>query len=220
MVKVKKKNDTQGTLVTAIIVVVVTIGFIGGFVLADELKERVYRANTKDSTSESGDIMIAGGGSNKTYGFDEKYVDASDDLDYSIDFGTYAGSTNSYFTIQHGDTNKELLITKYNYDDDSTQEFTMPFNRNVADVYLGSFNNDPKNNTLFYLLDNGDVCYSLIEEMVQNDEFESYYELEDLSHIVKFYSGNSCQPGTAKCESTTYAQTANGKIYDLNNYVN
>ena len=76
--KEKKKNDAQGTLVTAFIVVVVTIGFIGGFVLAGDLKERIYRANNNEKTTNiSDDIYIAGGTTNKTLGFDEKYVDSN-----------------------------------------------------------------------------------------------------------------------------------------------
>ena len=218
--KKKNNNDTQGLLITAIVVVVVTIGFIGGFVLAGDLKERVYRANNKEKTTQSSDILIAGGSTNKTYGFDEKFVESKEDLDYSIDFGTYAGSTDAYFTIQHGDTKKDLRITRYKYDSDYTQEYIMTFPGNVSEVFLGKFNNDPQYNTLFYLLDNGDVCYSIIEEMVQNEDYGSYYSMEDVNHVVKFYNGNSCNPETGECKSTTYAQTTNGKIYDLNNYIN
>jgi hypothetical protein len=218
--KTKKKNDTQGTIITAFVIVVVTIGFIGGFVLAGDLKDRIYRANEKESsTTESSDILIAGGKSNKTLGFDEKYVESNYDLDYSIDFGTYAGSTNEYFTLQYGDNKKDLLITTYSYDSDYTQEYTMSFPSNVVDVYLGRFNNDPQRNTIFYLLDNGDVCYSLIEDMVQNNQYGSYYTIEDLTHIAKFYNGTSCDPENSLCNSTTFVQDKNGKIYDLNNYI-
>ena len=217
--KEKKKNDAQGTLITAFIVVVVTIGFIGGFVLAGDLKERVYRANNTEKTTESSDIFIAGGTSNKTLGFDEKYVVSDLDLDYTIDLGTYAGSTDAYFTIEYGENKKDLTIVKYSYDSEETQEYTLSFAGNVVDVYLGMFNNDPKNNTIFYLLDNGDVCFSRVEDMVQNDEYGSYYTLEELTNIVKFYSGNSCEPETAECNTTTYAQDKNGKIYDLNTII-
>ena len=216
--KKKKKNDAQGTLITAFIVVVVTIGFIGGFVLAGDLKERIYRANGKESTSESGDIYVAGGTSGKVIGFDEKYVTSDLDLNYDIDFGTYAGSTDVYFKVQYGENKNELKFTRYSYDNDSSQEYTMIFAGNVVDVYLGSFNNDPFNNTLFYLLDNGDVCYSFIEEMVLANEYGSYYTLDNISNIIKFYSGNSCDVDN-ECNSTTYAQDKNGKIYDLSLYV-
>ena len=217
--KVKKKNDAQGTLITAFVVVVLVIGFIGGFVLAGDLKERIYRANNKEKTTESSDIYVAGGTSNKTLGFDEKYVSSDLDLDYTIDFGTYAGSTDAYFTVKYGDSKKDLSIVKYSYDSDATQEYIMTFASNVVDVYLGNFNNDPNYNTIFFLLDNGDVCYSFVEEMVRSDQYGFYYTLEEISNIAKFYSGNSCDPDTNECITTTYAQDKNGKIYDLNSYV-
>lgn len=214
------KKETQNVLIVAVIVVVVTIGFIGGFVLAGDLKERIYRANGKENTSSSGDIFIAGGSGNKTFGFDEKYVESDEDLDYTINFGTYAGSTDAYFTIEYGNSKKDLKITRYSYDNDSTQEYTMSFLGNVVDVYLGRFNDEPEQNTIFYLLDNGDVCYSIIEEMVRNNAYGSYYSVEGISKVVKFYGGNSCNPDNGVCKSTTYAQTTNGKIYDLNDYIN
>lgn len=217
----KKKKETQDFLVTSIVVVVVVIGFIGGFVLAGDLKERMYRASEKnDSSSESGDIVIAGGGEgNKTLGFDEKYVESDALLDYEITFGTYAGSTNSYFTVNYGEKKNELKITKYNYDNAESQEYTMDFAGNVVDVFLGVFNDDPNNNALLYLLDNGDVCYSLIENMVKNDQYGYYTSVESLTKVAKFYKGNACDPETEMCKSTTFAQTVDGKIYDLNQYI-
>ena len=215
----KNKSSKQDVLITAFVVVVVTIGFIGGFVLAGDLKDRLYFATEKNENSENSDILVASKSGEKTYGFNEKFVESNSDLDYTINFGTYAGSTGAYFTVNYGDTKNDLLITKYNYDNDDSQEYTMEFTNNVVDVYLGQFDNDPQYNTLFYLLDNGDVCYSLIEDMVQNNDYGSYYTIENLSNVVKFYSGNSCNEELGECKTTTFAQTVNGKIYDLVEYV-
>ena len=216
-----KKKDTQNTIITVFLITIVTIGFIGGFVLSSELKERVYRAGQKDeTTSTSDDIMAASVKGNKTLGFDEKNVESDEDLDYYIDFGTYAGSTDSYFTMEYGDSKKDLKIVKYNYNDEKSQEYTMSFVRNVVDVYFGQFNDDPQYNALFYLLDNGDVCYSIIEDMVLTNSYGSYYSINELSDIAKFYNGSSCSPVSGTCNSTTFAQAKDGKIYDLNKYIN
>ena len=217
----RKKKETQDFLVTSIVIVVVVIGFIGGFVMAGDLKERVYRANdNKDTSTESGSIVIAGGGEGKkTLGFDEKYVESDQLLDYEITFGTYAGSTNAFFTVNYGEKKNELKITKYNYDNAESQEYTMEFGGNVVDVFQGIFNDDPQYNALLYLLDNGDVCYSLIENMVQNNQYGYYTTIESLSKIAKFYRGNACDPETGMCKSTTFAQAIDGKIYDLNSYI-
>lgn len=223
MGKAKKEvKDTQNFLVTAMVIVIASIGFIGGFVLAGDLKERIYRANdnNKTTSSESSSIVIAGGNSErKTYGFDEKYVESSALLDYSLSFGTYAGSTDSYFTIEYGENKNVLKITRYFYDNEESQEYSMNFSRNVVDAFLGSFDNDPQYNTLFFLLDNGDICYALIEEIVQKDDYGSYVSISDISNVVKFYKGTSCDPVNGGCKDTTFAQTMDGKIYDLINYV-
>lgn len=218
----KETKETQNFLVSAMVVVIAAIGFIGGFVLAGDLKERIYRANdnNKSTSEESSSIVIAGGSKERnTYGFDEKYVVSDALLDYSISFGTYAGSTDSYFTVEYGDAKNSLKITKYFYDSQESQEYSMNFSRNVVDVFLGSFDNDPQYNTLFFLLDNGDICYALIEEIVQKDDYGSYISISDISNVVKFYKGNSCDPVNGGCKDTTFAQTMDGKIYDLIDYV-
>lgn len=216
----KTKKDAQGAIIKVFVLAAVTLGFIGGFALSGELKERFYRAgDSTKKTTESSDVMIAGGTGNKTLGFDEKYVVSNDDLDYTVNLGTYAGSTDAYFTLEYGSTNKDLKVTKYSYNNGESQEYTMSFVGNVVDVFLGQFNDDPNSNALFYLLENGDVCYSLIEEMVLNNKYGSYYTINDLSNVVKFYNGNSCNPETGSCKSTTFAQSKDGKIYNLSSFI-
>ena len=218
--KNKSKKDEKGFLVSAMVVAIASIGFIGGFVLSGELKERVYRATDKNSSTESSNISKAGKTlSNKTYGFDEKYITSEKDLDYYYEFGTYAGSEDAYFTIEYGISKSELKITRYFYDLDDSQEYTLNFTNNVVEVFLGGFDNDPNKNILFYLLDNGDVYYSYVNNLANRAEYGSYDSISKLSGVVKFYKGNSCDPETNSCNSTTYAQTNDGKIYNLKEYL-
>ena len=195
------------------------MAFIGGYELASNLKERIYRANEKEKTVESDDIYTASKQKDKLYGFDEKYVISNNDADHSLKFGTYSGSNGSYFTIAYGETNNSLVVVKGNYENDETQEYTMSFAGKVVDVYYGQFKNDPNYSALFYLLDNGDVCYSYIEDMVKDSEYGFYTTIENLSKIVKFYNGESCDTETNVCGTTTYAQANDGIIYDLSDYI-
>ena len=156
---------------------------------------------------------------NKTLGFDEKLVMSDDDSKYAIDFGTYAGTTNVYFTLSYGNSQKELKVTRFTYDSEETQEYTLTYTNNVVDVFFGKFDNNPLNNAIFYLLDNGDVCYSFVEGMVKEDMYGMYLTIENLSGIAKFYSGESCNEETGACTTTTFAQAKDGKIYDLNKYI-
>ena len=72
---------------------------------------------------------------------------------------------------------------------------------------------------IFYLLENGDVCYSVIEEMVNVDSYGTYLTVENLQGIAKFYNGNACSEETGACLSTVFAKAKNGKIYNLADYV-
>lgn len=215
----KVKQEQTKSILTVFLVLVIALGFIGGFELASDLKERLYRIDNGSETKESDDIAIAGKQGNMILGFDEKYVESDEDLDYQLNFGTYAGSNGAYFTVGFGNTKNELVVNKYFYDSEESQEYTMSFAANVVDVHYGQFRNDPNYSTLFFLLDNGDVCYSLIEDMVKDNEYGFYTTIENLSNIVKFYNGDSCDPELGTCNSTTFAQANNGVIYDLNNYI-
>ena len=215
----KSKIDNQGSIIKVFICIALVIGFIGGFVIADDLKERFIRAVPSKSTNESSDILTAGIKNNRTYGFDERYIDTDTNLEYKIDFGTYAGSSDIYFTLGYGDVNSNLVVTKYSYDNENVQEHTLSFVSNVVDVFFGRFDDEPLNNTIFYLLENGDVCYSLIEDMIKLESYGTYNTITDVRNVVKFYSGESCNEETLSCKSTTLAQTKDGKIIDLSSYI-
>ena len=219
--KVSKK-ETQNFIITSIAVVVSVVAFIGGFVLSGDLKDRIFRASDSSKDNKvTDDVYVAGQSSSKIYGFDDRYVESNNSNEiYNLDFGTYAGTSDSYFKISYGNTKNELVITKYFYDREDVQTYSIEFQNNVIDVQLGVFNDDPNYNTIFYLLDNGDVCYSVIEEMIKNDNYGYYNNLSEISKITKFYSGNYCDRETGVCKPTTFAQATNGIIYDLRNYIN
>jgi len=213
------KNNNQGAIIKAFVLMTAILGFIGGFVLSGDLKDIVYKASKTEEKEESKDIFTAASLGNKTLGFDEKYVMSDDDYSYEINFGTYAGSTDVYFTLNYGDSKKDLTVTKYTYDSEETQEHTLQFVSDVVDIYSGQFNDNPLDNSIFYLLSNGDVCYSLIEDMVKSDSYGTYNTINELKNIAKFYNGKSCDDETGACTSTTFAQSKAGKIYDLANYI-
>ena len=153
----------------------------------------------------------------KLIGF-EKVKDGKYLKNYELTLGTYAGTGDSYFTIEYGNTKSELKIVKYFYDNDSTQEYTLDFVSNVVDVYSAIFN-DAEQNVIIFLLENGDICYSFVNEIANNNSYASYNTINEISNVVKFYRGNACNNVTGVCELTTFAQTKNGTIYDLSNYV-
>ena len=215
----KKNKDTQSFLVTSFIAVVAVLCFIGGYAISNEISERFTKIDKNSREEDSSSVVIAGGSlGNKTLGFDEKYVETNDLKNYELTLGTYAGTGDSYFTIEYGNTKSELKIVKYFYDNDSTQEYTLDFVSNVVDVYSAIFN-DAEQNVIIFLLENGDICYSFVNEIANNNSYASYNTINEISNVVKFYRGNACNNVTGVCELTTFAQTKNGTIYDLSNYV-
>ena len=211
-------NANNGALIKSFILMAVVLGFIGGFALSLDLKNVFDKAVKKEYASESSDVYKASVKDNKTLGFDEKYVMSDEDYDYNIDFGTYAGSTDLYFSLEYGNNKKTIKVLRYNYDNEDVQEFSLEFLNNVVDIFEGQFENDSKYNTIFYLLDNGDVCYSLIEDMVEPNKYGTYVVLTDIRDAVKFYKGNACTE-EGVCETTTFVQLKSGKILDLKKYV-
>lgn len=209
-----KINENQGGIVKAFLLMVVVLGFIGGFVFSGDFKNLLNNFKKEEEKTESSDVFTAAIKDNKTLGFDDKYVVTNVDADYEIDFGTYAGSTDLYFKLGYGNSKKDIKVSRYNYDNEDVQEYTLTFTNAVVDVYFGQIDNDPDNNIIFYLLDNGDVCYSIVEDMVQKDSYGTYTQIDNLHDVVKFYNGNACYEDS-DCTSTIFAQTKNGKIYDL-----
>ena len=213
-----KKNGFEA-MVTGFLMMSVIVGFICGFAFSNNVDKMIYNKKDKVTETESSDVLVAGLKDNKTFGFDEKNVITDSDDVFEMSFGTYAGTTNIYFTLGYGNSKKEIKVSRYNYDNDDAQEYVLTFTSNVVDVFYGQFNSEPLNNTVFYLLENGEVCYSFVEEMVKPDSYGSFLTIENLTGIVKFYNGNSCNEETGACLTTVFAQKKDGKIYNLAEYV-
>ena len=212
MEKQKKKN--QDTLVKSVAMIVAVLAFIGGFALSSELKERIYRSNNK-SKEVNDDVVSAGSGFGfKTLGFDNKLVDS--DNDYNLILGTYAGNSDSYFTLQYGESLNEIKLIRYFYDSDDTQEFLLQFNQDVIDTHLASFADNPTLNSVLFLLENGDVAYGLVDDLAS--DLPTYTTIDDLSNVVKFYHAINCNIEN-ECNETTLAQSTDKNIVDLYKYI-
>lgn len=211
----KQKKTNQDTLVKSIAAVVAIIAFIGGFVISGELKSTIYKSNDKKNNKSDDDVVSASKASDfSVLGFDKRYIDS--DSDYSLILGTYAGNSDSYFTLQYGNSLNEVKVIRYFYDKADTQEFLLEFNQDVIDIHLASFANDPSLNSVIFLLENGDISYSLVDELASS--LPTYTTIDSLSKIVKFYHALNCTDDN-KCNETTLVQDSSKNIYDLYNYI-
>ena len=89
------------------------------------------------------------------------------------------------------------------------------FDKNVVDVYIGSFGHALGDDVLFFLLEDGTVEYMPIAHALQNDTIKSYGKLNGVSDVVEFVTdGARLKEGSGWV--TTYAIRKDGSFYDLN----
>lgn len=216
-----KPNDT---LLTGVIAVSAAIAFMGGYVLSGDLNKS-YSNLTKSKSNTYEGVEIAGasiGGSTlegTTLGFNENYVVSEGEFDYNYELGSYSSVGDSYLNFEYGNKKSEVKVLKYYYDNDKNEEFTISFDKNVVDVHISTFDMNSDYSTALFLLDDGSVEYVLLERAIETSNFEPNGKLEDLKNIVKFYEGTACEKGTPICNKTTFAQSMNGKIYNLYDYI-
>ncbi len=222
--KTKLKRKTQDSLVTSIIVVAAVIAFIGGYALSADLQHSYFNLTSNEKDSISG-VQIAGasiGGSKlagSTLGFNENNVVSDVDYDYNLDLGSYSGITNSYLNFEYGSTKSEIKVTRYYYENNGSDEYIIPFNKNVVDVHIANFEMNSDYSVALYLLDDGSVEYTLLEKAIANSDFSTPTKLTDINNVVKFYDGTACESGSPICRKTVFVQNSNGEIFDLYDYI-
>lgn len=226
MKKAKRQTRPQDILITAVIAVSAAIAFMGGFVLSGDLSKSYYKTKNKTAdVEENGEVGIAaaviGGqkGAGTTLGFNENYVVSGQEYDYNFDLGTYAGLNDAYISLNYGDTKSEIKVSKYYYDNENSEEYVMNFNKMVVDVHMATFNMEPEYNAILFLLDDGTVEYMFAETAMEFDNYVTQGRVVGLENVAKFYEGTSCEKGTPICSKTTFAQTIDGKIFNLYDYI-
>ena len=226
MEKTKGKRKTQDSLITSVIGVSAVIAFMGGYVLSGDLTKSYNNlANSNNKVQKLDGLEIAGASvsgstlAGSTLGFNENYIVASDEYDYNYDLGTYAGVGDSYVTFQYGNKKNEIKIVKYYYDNDESEEYTVSFDKNVVDIHMSTFDMNTDLSTILFLLDDGSVEYMFIENAMERDVYNTEGKIEELKNITKFYEGTACEKGTPICTKTTFAQSIDGKIYNLYDYI-
>lgn len=217
----KTNKKAQDYLVASVIVVAAVIAFMGGYVLSSDVSKSFNKIKNNNKTEdELTGLSIAGTTlSGETLGFrDELIVGKDEEKDYNMVLGTYVGVNDSYLDLSYGDSKKEIEITKYIYTNEEISDYQLNFDKEVVDIHMSSFELSPSLNTIFFLLDDGTVEYMLVEDALETNDFKSYGTLK-VKNVAKFYEGNICTKENNECEKTCFAQTVDGKIYDLAEYI-
>ena len=216
----RKKNNGRDTVLVSLLAVVAIITFIGGYALSGELAERSYRASNGNNKNEDvisvPDDVVRGLPipSVDTLGFKEGDVVSVEDEKYEVNFGRYTASKDSYYDILYGDKNTSIKLVRHDSNGEF-EEYLIDFSYDVVDVFVSGFGKDNKNDTIFFLLDDGSVEYMLIRDAIANNDFTSYGALPGLTNVAKFYNGNVCDSEGNNCVKTVFAQTTDSSIYNL-----
>ncbi len=215
-------KKAQDYLIASIIVVAAAIAFMGGYVLSSDVAKSFNKIKNNNNKTEDELLGLSLAGTtlnNKTLGFsDELVVGKEEEKDYNMILGTYVGVNDSYLNLSYGDSKKEVKLTKYLYTNEEMSDYEISFDKEVVDIHMTSFELSPALNTIFFLLDDGTVEYVLVEDAIETNDFKSYGTLE-VKNVAKFYEGNVCTKENGECEKTCFAQTVDGKIYDLAEYI-
>ncbi|MBR1386066.1 MAG: hypothetical protein IJ568_04480 [Bacilli bacterium] len=216
----KKKNNSRDTVLVSLLVVVAIMTFLGGYAISGELSERSFRAsntnNTKDEVISVPDDIVRGlpVPTIDTLGFKEGDVVSIEDEKYEVNFGRYVASSSSYYDIKYGDKTSIIKLVRHDSNGEF-EEFLIDFSYDVVDVFVSSFGNTNKYDTIFFLLDDGSVEYILMRDAIANNDFTSYGTLPNISNIAKFYNGNVCDSEGNNCIKTVFVQSTDRSIYNL-----
>jgi hypothetical protein len=91
--------------------------------------------------------------------------------------------------------------------------------KKVVDVYIKGMGQAVGNEVLYFLMEDGTVQYMPVRKAIQNSDFKSYGNIEELSNIVEIVDGSAGMvngPGYL----TPFAITKDGECYELSAIVN
>ena len=209
-----KTTNTQESLVTVIITAASIIAFIGGYVLSSGLTTKNFYSINYDNNDD--EVVVSEGTLTKELSFNENNVyDRDFNLQYKITFPNYVINEDSYLSIEYGNSNYEIVVKKI-VNEQITDEYKLEFDLKVNDIGLIREENK---NAILYLLEDGSVEYTLIDDLLEKNFLRTNGRLNEATNVVKFISGSTCHKVSQECKNVIYAQSASGMLYDVNEMI-
>ncbi len=98
----------------------------------------------------------------------------------------------------------------------TTETYTINFDKEITEVYLGDFGVTADLSTLFFLMKDKTIEYMPIRKATDTNNFVSYGKLPDVDGTIKFLSGGFSIPNSPVGGGlTTFAQKEDGTFLDL-----
>ncbi len=89
-----------------------------------------------------------------------------------------------------------------------------------TDLLLTGFGQTAGYGALFFLMEDGTIEYIPLAKAAKDNNFKSYGKLPNISNVIKFYRGASCDKSGPGCGQQSLAQRADGNFYELYDAVN
>ena len=211
----KKKNSTQESLITVVILSAAIIAFIGGYVLSSGLTTRdFYTINySNDDEVVSADTSLS-----RDLAFDENNLyDRDINYKYDISFPTLSVNENTYLETKYGTNGYEVVVEKY-VDGALVNEYRLEFDTQVNDI-LAHKGVDESKDVIYYLLANGTVEYTLVDDLIANDYLRTNGRLTEAENVVRFINGTACNKDTGICDEVIFGQTKDGLLYNMDEMI-
>lgn len=84
-----------------------------------------------------------------------------------------------------------------------------------TDMLLTGFGQAVGYEVLFFLMEDGTVEYIPLAKATKEGNIKSYGKLNNITNVIKFYSGSSCSKTGPGCGMQSLAQRADGNYYEL-----
>ncbi len=211
----KKKNTTQESLITVVIMAASIIAFIGGYVLSSGLTTRDFYSINYVNNDE---VVSADTGLTGDLAFDENNLyDRDINYKYNISFPTLNVNENTELKTEYGNNGYEVVVRKY-VDGVLSKEYKLEFDNQVNDI-LAHKGVDESKDVIYYLLANGTVEYTLVEDLMTNDYLRTNGRLTEAENIVRFVNGTACNKDTGICDEVIFAQTNDGLLYNIDEMI-
>ncbi len=227
----EKKKKKSWILVTVLIVILLVAATLGGYLAGasrianDVVKQRkgsdskMVQEKNKTISEEKSPLFYDGNKiENKKNGvtYNNEIVNGSiNGVSYQID------STNN--KIVHARIYWGAVIKTHgtsinaNKNQSDTDEIAIDFDKNVVEVFEAPFGQEVSSSRIVFLLEDGTAKYINEYNAVQTLNYKDLKDIKDINNIVKHYSINVAAGTTGY--TTTIVQTKDGKLYDLDEFV-
>lgn len=216
----EKKKKKSWILVTVLIVILLVAATLGGYLAGasrianDVVKQRndneeavkntsLFYDENKIENKQEGQkfdrLSISGFINGVSYKIGENKTTVKATITWSV-VGT------NYFGESYPINRKETDV----------DDISIDFDKDVVEIYAAGFGQDTTGAAIIFLLEDGTAKYVNEYEAVRSQSYKNIKDLK-LKDIVKFYGTGVT--GDHFGHYTTVAQTKDGKLYDLDEYV-